>query len=115
MTISSLIQYSFLFFVFVFLLFMTAPVAYRSSQARDRIGASGLRHSHSSVGSKLRSCDLHGNTRALTHWARLGIEPASSWMLVGFVPAEPQWELHEFTVVFEIILQFWIELIYSKL
>ena len=27
----------------------------------------------------------HGNTRSLTHWARPGIEPASSWILVGFV------------------------------
>ena len=35
----------------------------------------------------------HGNTRSLTHWARPGIKPTSSWMLVGFVTAEPQWEL----------------------
>ena len=27
----------------------------------------------------------HGNVRSLTHWARPGIEPASSWMLVGLV------------------------------
>ena len=27
----------------------------------------------------------HGNARSLTHWARPGIVPASSWMLVGFV------------------------------
>ena len=26
----------------------------------------------------------HGNGRSLTHWARPGIEPVSSWMLVGF-------------------------------
>ena len=31
----------------------------------------------------------HGNTRSLTQWARPGIEPASSWMLVGLL----QWEL----------------------
>ena len=27
----------------------------------------------------------HGNTEWLTHWARPGIKPASSWILVGFV------------------------------
>ena len=26
----------------------------------------------------------HGNAESLTHWARLGIEPTSSWMPVGF-------------------------------
>ena len=27
----------------------------------------------------------HSNTRSLTHWARPGIDPASLWILVGFV------------------------------
>ena len=27
----------------------------------------------------------HGNTRSITHWARPGMEPVSSWILVGFV------------------------------
>jgi len=35
----------------------------------------------------------HGNTGSLTHWARPGIKPASSWTLVGFVSAEPRLEL----------------------
>ena len=33
-------------------------------------------------------CDLHhshGNARSLTHWARPGMEAASSWILAGFV------------------------------
>ena len=30
------------------------------------------------------------NTWYLTHWARPGIVSRSSWMLVGFLPAEPQ-------------------------
>ena len=34
----------------------------------------------------------HGNARALTHWAGPGIEPASSWILVGLVTTGPQWE-----------------------
>ena len=36
---------------------------------------------------------VHGNTRSLTHWARPGLEPASSWMPVRFVPTEPRQEL----------------------
>ena len=39
----------------------------------------------------------HANARNLTHWVRLGIEPLSSWILVGFVSAEPQRELLEFS------------------
>ena len=35
----------------------------------------------------------HGNARSLTHWARSGIEPAYSWILVGFLTAEPLQEL----------------------
>ena len=35
-----------------------------------------------------------GNTGSLTHWAGPGIEPASSWIPVRFVMAEPQGELH---------------------
>ena len=27
----------------------------------------------------------HSNTRSLTQWAKPGIEPASSWILVGFI------------------------------
>ena len=35
----------------------------------------------------------HGDTGSLPHWGGLGIESASSWILVGFITAEPQWEL----------------------
>ena len=56
--------------------------AYGGSQARGRIGAvaASLHNSHSNAGS-------------LTHWARPGIEPATSWFLIGFVSATPWWEL----------------------
>ena len=36
---------------------------------------------------------VHGNTGSLTHWARPGIEPETSWFLVGFISAVPWWEL----------------------
>ena len=35
----------------------------------------------------------HGNAGSLTHWVRLGVEPASSWILVGFASSVPQQEL----------------------
>ena len=35
----------------------------------------------------------HGKARSLTHWARPGTEPASSWILVRFVTVEPRREL----------------------
>ena len=34
-----------------------------------------------------------GNAGSLTHWARPGIESETSWLLVGFISAVPQWEL----------------------
>ena len=68
----SLPLYSFL--VLLFLLFRPAPSAYGGSQDRGQIGAvaASLHHSQSNAGS-------------LSHWARPGIEPSSSWILVGFV------------------------------
>ena len=60
-------------FVFDFFLFRAAPEEYGSSQVRGWIGvaAAGLHHSHS-------------HAKSLTHWVRPGIEPASSWILVGY-------------------------------
>ena len=73
---------------FFFCLFRAASVAHGSSQARGLITATaaGLCLSHSNTGSEpcLWSA-AHGNTRSLTHWARPGIEPVSSWILVRFV------------------------------
>ena len=34
----------------------------------------------------------HSNTGSLAHWARPGIEPASSWIVIRFVSTEPRWE-----------------------
>ena len=31
----------------------------------------------------------HSNTGSLTHRVRPGIQPVSSWILVGFITAEP--------------------------
>ena len=61
-------------FFFFFFFFRAAPVAYGTSWARGQIrgAAASLHHSLS-------------NARSLTHWVRQGIEPTSSWILVGFL------------------------------
>ena len=85
---------------FFFLLFKAAPAAYGCSQARGRIGATAasLHHNQSNAGSEPSlwqpASTAHGNTGSSTHWVRPWIEPASSWILVGFVPTAPQWELN---------------------
>jgi len=35
----------------------------------------------------------HGKAGSLTHWARPGMEPVTSWFLVGFISPAPQQEL----------------------
>ena len=57
-------------------------VAYAYSYSNGRIGAESVTHTTG-----------HGNTRSLTHRARPGIEPTTSWMLVRFVSAALQWKL----------------------
>ena len=96
-SITAGLQWGFLwvFLVFCFFcLFRAAPTTYWSSQARGWIWAAAARlhHSHSNTGSEphLWQCQI---PNPLSHWARLGIKPASSWVLVGFVTAEAQWEL----------------------
>ena len=71
----------FFFFFFFFFCFL-GPHLRSCSWARGRIGAppTSLHHSHRSA-------------RSLIHWVRPGSEPASSWIPVGFITAEPQWEL----------------------
>ena len=39
----------------------------------------------------------YGYAGSLTHWVRPGIDPASLWILVTFINAEPQWELSKST------------------
>ena len=69
--------------------FRAALAACRRSQARGRIrvAAAGLRHSHSNTRSESY---LHHSLRqhevSLTHRARPGIGPASSWILTSWFP-----------------------------
>ena len=87
-----------LFYFTVFRLFRAVPVAYGGSQDRGLIGvtAAGVCHSHSHTSYEPHlqpTPHLKAMPGSLTHWARPGIEPVSSWILVGFVATEPQWEL----------------------
>ena len=47
-------------------------------------------YSHSSAARSVTYATAHGNTRSLTHQLRPGIEPATSWILVSFITAEPR-------------------------
>ena len=60
--------------------FRAAHVACRSSQARDRIGATAASLYTTPQQCQIQSATYttgHGNTRSPTHWGRPGIEPAS--------------------------------------
>ena len=87
-------------FLFIYLyLFRAKPAVYGGSQARGRIRATAasLWHSHSNARSKpclQHTPPAHGNARFLPLQARPGVEPTSSWILVGFVSAEPQQNSH---------------------
>jgi len=77
-----------LFFVFS----RAAPAAYGGSQARGLIGAvaCSCHPTPEPQQCQIRATSVtyitaHGNYGSLTHWARPGIEPATSWFLVGFV------------------------------
>ena len=58
-----------------------------------QIGAVAARHSNQIRAASENHSAAHCNARSSTHWGRPGIEPASSWVLVRFVSAEPRQEL----------------------
>ena len=92
---------SFSVFFFFFVLFKAAPTAHGGSQAR------GLQ-SHSCQpqpqqrqiwASSVTYTTAHGNARSLTHWARPGTEPTTSWFLVGCVSTAPWQGLTSFSLI----------------
>ena len=88
----------FLLFSFFPLHFRAALASYGSSQAMGQIRAAtaGLHHSHSNSGSKPHLQPTPRLTSSSTHWAKSGIKPATSWILIRFVTAEPRWEFLHF-------------------
>ena len=47
----------------------------------------------------------HSHARSLTHWARSGIEPTTSWFLVRFISTVPRWELPKHLNFIRVILE----------
>ena len=89
----------FFFFFFVFCLLSFWGHTWGIWRFLGWIGATaaGLHHSHSNGGTtSVTYTTAQGNAGSLTHWVRAGIEPASSWILVGFITTEPRWELSSF-------------------
>ena len=90
------ILYMHSFFVLFFFLFRVAPAACGSSWARGN-SCSGQpppqpQQHWTWATSATTACE---KARFLTHWARPGIEPTSSWTLVGFITSAPQQEHQE--------------------
>ena len=94
--ISFSLSLSFFFFFFLFCLFRAATMAYGGSQARGLIRATtaGLPQQCQIQAASVTYTTAHSSTGSLTHWARAGMGPATSWFLVRFVSAMPWWELH---------------------
>ena len=73
------------FCLFVFCLFTAIPMAYGSFQLWVKLKLQLPAYT-----------TAYNNTRSLTHWVSPGIEPVSSWILVGFITTEPWQELPKF-------------------
>ena len=86
---------SFFFFFLSFYIFRAAPKAHGCSQVRGSPGATAASLHHS-----------HGNAGSLTHWARPGIKPISSWILAGFITCWATVGTPRQTVIF-LIFRFW--------
>ena len=75
------------FSFFLFLLFRASLMPYGSSQARSRIGATSILpqlQQHWIRATSTTYTAALGNARSLTLWARPGIRPGYSWILVQF-------------------------------
>ena len=86
--------YFILFFCFLGLHLRHMEVPSPGAQLELRLLAG---HNHSHRHSHIRSMSAiytaHGKAGSSTHWVRPGIEPATSWFLVGFVSSVPWSEL----------------------
>ena len=83
-------------------------MAYGSFQARGRIRATAAGHSHSNLGSELPAyTTAYGNAGSPTRWARPGIEPASSWILIEFISTALRRELPFLFLLFFFFFETW--------
>ena len=84
-------RFFFCFCFVLFLLFRAAQAAYGSLRLGVESELQLLAHAKA-IGVQAMSATYttaHSNTGSPTHWARLGIEPVFSYMLVGFVSTTP--------------------------
>ena len=82
-------------FLFLFCFLEPHLVAYGSPHARGWIRAADASLLHSHMQCQIRATSVvyviaHGNSESITHWARPGVEPAYSWILVSFLTSESQ-------------------------
>ena len=92
--------YFILFYIllyFIFCLFRATPAGYGGSQARSQIRAVATSMSQPQQRQFRATSAIyttaHDNARSVTNWARSGIKPVSSWILVRFVSPEKTWEI----------------------
>ena len=102
----SFLFFSFLFSFLSFCFFRATPEAYGSSHARVKLE---LQLPASTIATETqdpsRVCKLHHSSPQcwiLNLLSMAGDQTHISWTLVGFIIAEPQWELHDFS-----IFKFW--------
>ena len=97
-----------IFFFLLFLVFFRAAhMAYGGSQARGPIRGPPQPQQHQIWAASSNYTPAPSNTGSFTHRARSGIEPASSWMLVRFVSAEPQRGLHGDHFIMDTCIKSW--------
>ena len=70
-------------------LFRATPMAHGGSQARGQIRAVAASLHHWVQALSVTYITAHSNSGSLTHCARPGIKPVSSWILVRFLSTEP--------------------------
>ena len=78
-------------FIYFFLL-RAIPTAYGISQAKGRIraGPASQPQQFGIQAASVTYTTAHGNISSFTHWARPGIKPEYSWILVVFLTTEPR-------------------------
>ena len=64
-----------------------------------RLGVESELQQHQIQGTSVTYTTAPDNAGSPTHWAKPGMEPASSWIIVRFVTAEPQWKFPRLGVI----------------
>ena len=104
----------FSFLSFFFFLFRAKPSAFGGSQARGllELQLPAYTQPRRIWATSVTYTTAHHNTLSLTHWARPGIKPATSWLLIKFVSAASQWKLPK---TWKNALHHWLEKCKSEL